>query len=340
MKQVDREARAVQQVRSILRSQNLGVDDVDRALEAAMGRRGSPVGERERQLGIEATELILANKPLTDEHRAHLQSIIIGQGLRPAIDIENDAFDPLPDTWNDVNAARERLTPLIKSVGRVDVTGHPRLSFAGTAFACGPNLLLTNRHVAEEFMRADAAGARLTLKPGMTARVDTKQEVESAQQRIVALSGEAVFSTHWDVAALPVAGLPPGLQPLPLASAPPASVDARTAVTIGYPAFDDDENPVDQVTIFRNVFDKKRLLPGKFVGTFTVQSFGHDVQSLAHDCTTLGGNSGSAVIDVATARAFGVHFLGDPGVRNYCVPTWALLEDPAFATIRGQMSFA
>ena len=304
-----------------------------------MRRRGSPVGERERRLGIEATELLLANKPLTDEHRAHVESIIIGHGLRPAMDIENDAFDPLTDTWNDVNAARDRLTPLIKSVGRVDLSGHPKLSFAGTAFACGSGLLLTNRHVAEEFMRADAAGARLTFKPGMTARVDTKQEVGSAQQRNVELSGEAVFSTHWDVAALPIAGLPPGLQPLPLASAPPANVDTRTAITIGYPSFVDDENDVDQIVIFRSVFDKKRLLPGKFVGTFPVKSFGHDVLALAHDCTTLGGNSGSAVIDAATACVFGVHFLGEPRVRNYCVPTWALLEDPAFATIRGQMSF-
>lgn len=339
MNQFDREELSIQQARSILRSQSLGVADVGRALDLAIRQKGSRVGDRERTLGMQATELILANRPLSAEHRAQVQSIIVGSGLRPAIDIEDDTFALLPDPWSDVNAARERLTPLIKSVGRVDVTGHPTLPFAGTAFACGPNLLLTNRHVAEEFMEADAAGARLTLKPGMNAAVDTKQEVDSSQQRMVRLAGDAVFSTHWDVAALPVDGLPPGLQPLPLASAPPASVDNRTVITIGYPAFDDDENPIDQVVIFRNVFDKKRLLPGKLVGTFTVQSFGHDVQGLAHDCTTLGGNSGSAVIDVSTVRAFGVHFLGEPRVRNYCVPTWSLLDDPAFAPIRNQMSF-
>jgi hypothetical protein len=304
-----------------------------------MKRKGSRFTEQTKIIALEAADRVMTNRPLTAEHKAVVEGIVIGNGLRPAIDIEKDTFDPLSGIWDDVNASRSKMTPLIRSVGRLNVAGHPKISFAGTAFVCGRDLLLTNRHVAEEFMLATTGSSDLRFKHGMSADVDTKEEVDSADSCLLKCTGEGAVSTEWDVALLRVGGLPAGIEPVPLSSAAPTSFSDRTAVTIGYPGFDEAENLIEQMLIFRGVFNKKRLLPGKFTDIFAVQSYGHSVNALAHDCTTLGGSSGSIVIDVATLKAFGVHFGGDSGVRNYCVPTWKLSEIPAFAAFRNQMSF-
>lgn len=330
--------RASRQLNSIVAAGGLSLGDVDASLTAAMRRKGSRLTEATKIVALEAADRVMTNRPLTAEHKAVVEGIVIGNGLRPAIDIEKDTFDPLPAIWDDVNAARPKMTPLIRSVGRLNVAGHPKISFAGTAFVCGRDLLLTNRHVAEEFM-AETASSQLRFKLGMSAEVDTKEEVDSSDTLLLKCTGHGAVSTEWDVAVLQIEGLPAGLQAIPLSSASPTSFKDRTAATVGYPGFDEAENLIEQMLIFRSVFNKKRLLPGKFTDIFAVQSYGRSVNALAHDCTTLGGCSGSIVIDVGTLKVFGVHFGGESGVRNYCVPSWKLPEIPAFAAFKNQMSF-
>jgi V8-like Glu-specific endopeptidase len=331
--------RASRQLTSMVVADGLNLGDVEASLTAAMNRKGSRVTKAMKIVALEAAERVMTNKPLTAKHKAVVEGIVIGNGLRPAIDIEKDTFDPLPAIWEDINGARSNMTPLIRSVGRINVSGHPKISFAGTAFVCGRDLLLTNRHVAEIFMSAANASPVLSFKLGMSAEVDTKEEVDSADTRVLKCTGEGAVSNEWDVAILRVEGLPAEIAPVPLIAVAPNNISGRTAATIGYPGFDEAENLIEQMLIFRSVFNKKRLLPGKFIDTFTVQSYGHDVKALAHDCTTLGGSSGSIVIDVATLKVLGVHFGGESGVRNYSVPTWKLSEIPAFTKFKNQMSF-
>ena len=82
---------------------------------------------------------------------------------------------------------------------------------------------------------------------------------------------------------------------------------------IGYPARDS-RVPDAQLmqSIFGDVYDKKRLAPGQ------VTEAQPDV--LLHDCSTLGGNSGSVVLDLATGEAVGLHFAGRFLEANYAVP--------------------
>lgn len=332
--------RSQRQLKSILVKDRFSIDDVEESLTAAMGRKGSKVTEQAKIIGLEAAESVFNGRSLTDTQKSIIEGIVIGNGLRPAIDVEDDTFDPLPGIWDDINEVRGGLTSLIRGVGRVNLVGHPKVSFAGTAFVCGHNLIMTNRHVAEEFMAAKADAFQLAFKPGMSASIDTKEEVDSSISRVLTCTGEGVVSAEWDVALLRVEALPQGMAPVPMSSAVPNSLQNRTAVTVGYPAFDESESLLEQLQIFRGVFSKKRLLPGKFTDFFPVQSFGQSVDALAHDCTTLGGCSGSSVIDVQTLKVFGVHFGGHSGIRNYCVPTWKLAEIPAFKSFRDQMSFA
>src|SRR6185503_16144936 len=95
-------------------------------------------------------------------------------------------------------------------------------------------------------------------------------------------------------------------------SASPAQAEQQVAV-IGYPARDR-RVPDDELmqSIFGNVYNKKRLAPGQ------VTEARSDV--LLHDCSTLGGNSGSVLVDLATGEAVGLHFAGRFLETNYAVP--------------------
>src|SRR5258708_39179947 len=63
--------------------------------------------------------------------------------------------------------------------------------------------------------------------------------------------------------------------------------------------------------IFGKIYNKKRLAPG---GITSVEE-----ARILHSCTTLGGNSGSAVIDLDTGEALGLHFSGSFLATNYAV---------------------
>jgi endonuclease G, mitochondrial len=69
------------------------------------------------------------------------------------------------------------------------------------------------------------------------------------------------------------------------------------------------------------VYSVKRLAPGKINQRASVESFGKNVSATTHDSSTLGGNSGSAVIDVSTGNVVGLHFAGVYLDSNYAVPT-------------------
>ena len=75
------------------------------------------------------------------------------------------------------------------------------------------------------------------------------------------------------------------------------------------------------------MFQKKRLQPGNILGYGYIESYGENVQALTHDISTLGGNSGSAVIDLYTGDVVGLHFAGMQRVANYAVPAWELAQD-------------
>ncbi len=265
--------------------------------------------------------------PLSERDLVHLKSIIWGNGLRPAFDIQHDSYGVLPSLWQNLNDRRPMIEPLIRGIGRVDITGHQKLTYAGTAFLCGERRVITNRHVSHFFAQGIGSGAQLSFIPGITSAMDLKQEVNSNASIIVQVIAPVLIMEEWDIAVLEVGAVPGNVAPLPLAACAPADIENRMAAVIGYPALDPFEDLIQQMQIFRSVFDKKRLQPGRLKGIEAVQSFGHPVNALVHDCTTLGGNSGSAVIDVDTGKVVGIHFEGRPLIANYAVPTWALAGD-------------
>jgi endonuclease G len=70
--------------------------------------------------------------------------------------------------------------------------------------------------------------------------------------------------------------------------------------------------------IFGNIYNKKRLAPGQITGSQSTR--------LLHDCSTLGGNSGSAIVDLKSGQAVGLHFAGRFLEANFAVPAHVVAE--------------
>jgi len=292
------------------------------------GQRAAPTGPVLTEEAARAYDRALTNQPLTKADFIHLESIVL-PALRPAFDILNESYETLPASWKPLNDQRSKLEPLIRGVGRLQLTGHPSYTLVGTGFVCGPKAILTNRHVAQVFVQGIESGMQLSFLPDVTCALEMRAEVGSAESVQLNVVKPVTVSTRWDLALFAVESLPDKVTPLPLASSAPNSLDGGYSTIVGYPSYDSEESLVDQINIFRTVFDRKRLQPGKLNGRAEVLSFGHTVSAVAHDCSTLGGNSGSALIAVEEAKVVGIHFAGLTHVSNYAVPAWELANDPA-----------
>lgn len=252
-----------------------------------------------------------------------LEAIVQRVG-RPPLLVRNDAveLEALADFPAGTDVRIKAVEAGVRSVGRVEFLNH-RLSWGGTGWVVDgtgtSRVVATNRHVAKLVARRLADGRGVFLRsPATGARygvnVDFKEEVGSlpADARPFQVS-EIVHladDTAPDVALLRITGT--GLpDPLPLAR-DEADVEELVAL-IGYPAFDSRNDVDDQARYFHDLYDVKRFAPGKVVQSLTGRTV------LSHDCTSLGGNSGSPLIRLEDGTVAGLHFAGVYGVANSAV---------------------
>lgn len=295
---------------------------------AALDIRGVPRGGGVK--AVEAMEILFhsqdLDRDLTDEHVDVLEAIVL-PAERPVFDIRADTYEtpPSPFEFLGLPAQRRNLEAAIPAVGRIDLPGNPRLPFAGTGFLVGEDILMTNRHVAELF--ASGLGrVKLSFLSGASPEVDFKREIHSTSPSIVKIRSVLMIHPYWDMALLRTEELH-GRKPLQFATAEPGELSGRDIAVLGYPAKDPRNDAKLQESIFRGTFNVKRLQPGRIRGRETVRSFGNMVRALTHDSSTLGGNSGSAVIDPTTGKVVGLHFAGAYLKANYAVPAFELARD-------------
>jgi hypothetical protein len=260
---------------------------------------------------------------LTYDERVGLEAIIALEG-RPALFIRDGDFLRVPAEWQVLNGYREQIRTSIARVGRVEVAGHPNYEWIGTGFLAGPDAVITNRHVAREFARSDGDGWR--FEPDMTARLDFNEEYGALDPLEFELTGIVGIHERHDLAVLRIARSGGGNQALPeplrVAAAAPGAVSDRQVYVIGYPAWDGRRNdPAYMRQIFGDIFDVKRLQPGQ------ITSWQDGADTFTHDCSTLGGNSGSPVFDLETHEVVGLHFGGRYLSGNNAVPLWRLTGD-------------
>lgn len=290
--------------------------------------RGDRSLDHEVEAAAEGIRNAVEGRSLTDDHSFALEAIVMPK-YRPVIDIINDNFNRPPSPWTKLGTgnAKKNLLAAIPSIGRVEVPEHPRYPYAGTGFVVGKNLLMTNRHVAEIF--ASGLGLRnLTFRGSQTAGIDFAQEARPREPVFLTVTDIVMVHPHWDMALLRVEGLGTDHPSLKLGVTHPDDLADNDIVVIGYPAQDVRNDFNLQNQIFRGLFDVKRLQPGKLKTREQIRdSFRNLVHTVTHDASTLGGNSGSAVIDVKSGEVIGLHFAGRYLKANYAVPAYELARD-------------
>jgi endonuclease G, mitochondrial len=271
-------------------------------------------GKRAAPTGLEAAG---GQEPV----RLRALEAIVRRFGRPVLLIQNDTY-VAPDSDSvaaELAPHRARIEKAIKSVGRVEFINHS-MPWGGTGWLVDKNIMLTNRHVAELVGESNGAGgfrfrvsvagvpygARLDFKEEYTVGgIGLAKEVPVKSIKYIARTDQpdiALFQVDVD-----------GTLPPPIELLSTASVQDQAVGVIGYPAYDSRNDPDDVVRYFGDIFDVKRFAPG------VVSQVGGGQTFFMHDSTTLGGNSGSVVLDLATGRALGLHFAGTYLVGNYAV---------------------
>ena len=250
---------------------------------------------------------------------------IVLAALRPALFVMDDAIDLQNAIECDetllglVKDNGARLHAVCKGVGRVDLTNHFTLPYAGTGFLIDETLVVTNRHVALVFAERLRSGYRMRkgrFGADMEARLDycrllgstRKVRAEVLEILYIARDEEPDFALlrverQDDAPKLDLLG----------GARRPARAGMPVAV-VGYPAEDGDRNDralMDEV--FRGQYEVKRLAPGFLTG----RQDGEIV--LLSDYSSLGGNSGSPLIGLDDGKVLGLHFAGRFMENNYAV---------------------
>ena len=227
-----------------------------------------------------------------------------------------------PDT--DVKIAG--VEPFLPYVGRVEFINHD-MAWGGTAWVIAEEadhlLICTNRHVAEivarRTFRGDGVYMFAPANIPYAAQVDFIEEVDGDPNPDAVFRIDKFTYLADDASAdVAIGRIPkPGdnaaypLKPLDLAEAD--GEDGELVAVVGYPARDSLRNDLSQMeSYFKGLYDVKRFAPG------FLQAQG-GVSILSHDCTTLGGNSGSPVIRLEDAKVVGLHFAGRFAVGNSAV---------------------
>jgi endonuclease G, mitochondrial len=280
----------------------------------------------EIERAAEAVSRLQSNEELSVDDADALEAIVLPKE-RPVVDVVDGTYVTPAKPFQHLGrqAARTTIEAAVPAIGRIELPDHPSLPYGGTGFVVGDGLLMTNRHVAELFAQGIGRD-ELSFRTGQTAAIDLLRERDRAESLLFGIERVVMVHPYWDMALLIAAGLE-GVTPLRLSVAPPGDLRDREIAVIGYPALDTRNNVELQNRIFGGVFNIKRLQPGKLREQADIRSFGHDVRAVTHDSSTLGGNSGSAVIDVSTGAVVALHFAGRYLEANFAVPTDALARD-------------
>lgn len=282
----------------------------DGKVERALNRYRAIVGPTPTEGSDAAKALeLLRNGEVPDAKQIDALEKLIRM-MRPVLFIRRGAAEPLHTDvqptfpkWSDFQA---RLQPLAYSIGaifRVETNGKKTL--IGTGFVVAPGLLMTNRHVVD--MLTHGSG----ILAADRAVVDFEQEADLLPEKDpLPIRGVAAIHPEHDLALLQIVDPEPDRPVLPFSANPAAGGD--DVAVVGYPVNDVVRNPMFVNALFNGRFGVKRAAPGDVLST--------NARSLVHDCSTLGGNSGSPIFFLATGEVAGVHREGLFLTRNQGVP--------------------
>jgi hypothetical protein len=260
---------------------------------------------------------------LTDLEYASLEAIVEVTG-RPAMRFDKGRLQMPPsdlgenDRWRVLVATgRKKFDCVSAGVGRIGLAGGSDLR--GTGWRTGMDLVVTNRHVARELAKnPEGSAADWKLDEARNPRIDFTVTDNVTAPQSYAISEIAYCAAEDDV-DLAVLRLTPGETAFPATLKldwDPEAVGRELPGTSGAePRFQGEEIYVvghpyrargsGIIAVVFGVADgSKRCSPGKVVGIDRARPV------LEHDCSTLGGSSGSCVVTVGAHAAIGLHMGG------------------------------
>ncbi|MEN3325390.1 MAG: serine protease Do [Acidobacteriota bacterium] len=252
----------------------------------------------------EALDAIRQNREPSPKQLAALELVI--RTMRPAPLSKQgelpDLEQELASIFVEWEAFRVAVKPHLYTIGRIDQV---RANGVGTGFLVSKTLLITNKHVLDVL----SFGTN-RLEQGQ-AVVLFREEYNSSTEKAVDIVGVAAVHDTLDMALLRIEDTAFEDDRVPLSLGKNDSKVGNKVVTIGYPLNDKARNPFFIGAIFGDRFGVKRAAPGEIIDTHN--------ESIFHDCSTLGGNSGSPVIAIDTLQVVGIHRSGLFTYRNEAV---------------------
>jgi endonuclease G len=289
--------------------------------DAKLAEELKSVREQERSSVTEAAPIDLGLESFVETEdipTVGLETIVLRTG-RPVLAVSNNepqlVFNEVEsEVWKErLVEARDGIIQAARAVGRIELKNNPRFEWVGTGWLVDEDIVVTNRHVASEF--AKGSGGQFTFLSGpsgaMSASIDFLREVNSSATNSFDIRNVLYIepANGPDIAFLRVRPKSSKKLATPIALAKTPGLVQEQVAVIGYPARDSRVPETDLMDrIFGNVYNKKRLAPGQLT------AIGQNV--IQHDCSTLGGNSGSVILGLKSGEAVGLH-----SPVSFCWPT-------------------
>lgn len=287
------------------------------------------------------------NAALTPEQTQALHAFV-HLLARPALRVVNNAIPAIPQSWEKLKTAHESVIRRIRGVGRIDTSNRRHV---GTGWFVAENLLLTNRHVAGGLCGLDVHGDPKWLDKLPAAVVATNAQWDkdhstravwdpaeapsAASTTIGTITKIRVYHPLLDMALLDVTGIANSKDlVLRMRASPPAALERHDVYVAGYPSVTPPHAVSPEVAklLFPDAKSNglKRVAPGQLVALVDGLPIAAGKPRESHDGSTLGGNSGSPVIDFDNHRVVALHYSGLYGTANYAVPLWLVKDEPFF----------
>lgn len=222
-----------------------------------------------------------------------------------------------------LNGQFQVLRPAYHATGRIGYAqeGKPTsedYSF-GTGFLISPNHVMTNRHVHGFY------GHYLTSDEDCGG-IEFIAEKDKDASDFIPFNGQPpLLLEGLDIAIYTLSRSAGNRTPINRVPIPTDELEGRDIAVVGYPDTHDPNNPDILAVVEDNpIFAVKRISQGKIFrhSTDNDNPYGVEVnvnetdkkkfpmQAICHNASTLGGNSGSPILDLKTGELLGVHFAG------------------------------
>jgi len=319
----------------------------------------------------QAIEMVSQNQPeaaFESSHSFALEAIIRTDGSRSAFYvndniIDTDLYADALGSWRTrTNRALPAIAQAAKSVGRIDL-GAENSRPIGTCFAISENHVATNLHVLQDLAERDSDGLWDGWAPNDRAFVNFQGEqnnpgAHSFEVTRVLQSGPGRIGSdanpqRLDLAVLevkPITDVPfpravsiDNIGATPLEERPATLQKERKLYVIGFPMNALGATYVNDVSlVFGGEYGVKQWAPGEILEMPGTHPQDTKEWMFTHDASTLGGNSGSLIMDFQDTDnpvALGLHFGGWARVENrahvlaelvaYLAPLGANFRTPA-----------